>query len=368
MTLEELKKRIVLVHDSFTQLGGAERVVKGFCEMFPEAPLYALVSDKEVLRQVTGRECKTSYLQNLYSAGVPFKYLLPLIPPATGSLEFPKGAIILSSSSLFLKGIFIPEGGLHIQYIHTPPRFLWTDPEYVTQEVPFYLRFFASIYLKRLKNWDKVQASKVTHFIANSNEVASRIKKYYDKDASVIYPFVDTNFWKPTVGKGDYFLMGGRLQAHKNYDFVLDTFKKNKKNLKVVGAGRHAEELKKMAPENVDFLGRVTDEELRDLYSGALGFIFPPIEDAGLMPLEAAACGTATLAISKGGSLETVEKGITGEYFDSYESEEIFTILENWDYKKYETVKLVSHAEKFGKQRFFEQITEKILSIVNNVP
>lgn len=360
MISEEIQKRIVLVHDSFTQLGGAERVVGAFCDMFPEAPLYALVSDHKILEAITSRECKTSYLQQLYLSGLPFKYLLPLLPAATGSLVFPEDAIILSSSSLFLKGIILPKGAVHIQYIHTPPRFLWTDPGYVKEEVPALLRPFASIYLHYLKKWDFAQSQKKISFIANSKEVQERVKKFYKREVPVVYPFVDTEFWKPTKPKSNYFLMGGRLQAHKQYGAILEAVKNTDISLKVVGEGRDAANLSKQASSNVEFLGRVSDEELRDLYSSARGFIFPPIEDAGMMPLEAASCGTATLGIRKGGSLETIHEGRTGEFFESYEVEEIQTKLKNWDESKYAQQELRDHAVRFGKERFKTEILELV--------
>ncbi len=363
LTNEQINK-IVLVHDSLIQFGGAERVFGSLLELFPSAPVYTLVADTKIKEKLLGdRAINTSYLQNLYSLGVPFKYLLPLIPPACGSFVFPEGSIIISSSSLFLKGIIKPKGSCHIQYIHTPPRFLWTDKEYVAEEASLLLRPFLKLYLNRLRKWDKSISSWVDLYISNSKEVQKRVKEFYGRDSEVIYPFVDTKFWKPTRLKEDYFLMGGRLRKHKKYKEVLDSIKGINIKIKLIGAGNLSDISSEPSGNNVEFLGPVSDAELRDLYSAAKGFIYPPIEDAGIMPLEAAACGTATLAIRKAGSLETIVEGKTGEFFDDYNSVQIKERLLNWESSKYSSDFLVSHAEKFSKD-IFEQ---RILNVIENL-
>jgi glycosyltransferase involved in cell wall biosynthesis len=196
----------------------------------------------------------------------------------------------------------------------------------------------------------------VDKFIANSQEVQSRIKKYYNRDSVVIYPPVDTDFWKPAAAKQDYFLIAGRLQAHKRNDLIVEIFNEIGLPLHVAGTGRQEEYLKSIAKPNIKFYGRVTDEELRDQYSGAKGFIYPQIEDAGLMPLEAAACGTATIGIAKGGTLETVIPDETGELFLDYDKEKIKQLILNWDGGKYSMEKLRAQAEQFSKAKFKFQI------------
>lgn len=363
LTNEQINK-IVLVHDSLIQFGGAERVFNCLLGLFPNAPVYTLVADTKIKEKLLGdRAINTSYLQNLYSLGVPFKYLLPLIPPACGSFIFPEGSIILSSSSLFLKGIIKPKGSFHIQYIHTPPRFLWTDKGYIAEEAPLLLRPFLNIYLNRLRKWDKSVSSWVDLYISNSKEVQKRVKDFYGRESEVIFPFVDTNFWKPTLPKEDYFLMGGRLRKHKKYQEIFDAIKGTDIKIKLIGAGNLNEISGNITGDNVEFLGTVTDAELRDLYSAAKGFIYPPVEDAGIMPLEAAACGTAALAIRKAGSLESVVEGKTGEFFDSYDPIQIKEKLIHWDSSKYSSDVLVSHAKKFDKD-IFEQ---RILNFIDNL-
>jgi glycosyltransferase involved in cell wall biosynthesis len=211
-----------------------------------------------------------------------------------------------------------------------------------------------------MKKWDYKGAQRVNYFIANSKEVQKRIKEFYNRDSQVTYPFVDVEFWHPTRPKGDYFLIAGRLQAHKKNDFMVEIFNELGLPLHVVGTGRQEKFLSSIAKPNINFFGQISDEQLRNEYSGALGLIFPQKEDFGLVPLEAAACGTATLAYGKGGSLETVIPGVTGELFESYSKEKIKQMILNWNSAKYQVDMLRLQAEKFSKEKFKKQILEFI--------
>jgi glycosyltransferase involved in cell wall biosynthesis len=351
---------IVLAHDSFTQLGGAEKVMDAFHELFPQAPIYTLVLDKKLKEKYLGWDIRVSWLQKIYNIYPHFQYLLPLIPWAVGILKIPECDVVLSSSSGFIKGIRRSQNSIHINYCHTPTRFLWSDFDYVNQEVPLLLRWPARIFLHWMRKWDFKAAQRVDFFIANSLEVQKRIKNYYQRDSIVVYPPIDTNFWKLTTEKQDYFLLAGRLQAHKRNDLIVEIFNEIGLPLHIVGIGRQEQYLKSIAKPNIKFFGRVSDQELRDQYSGARGFIYPQIEDAGLMPLEAAACGTATIGIAKGGTLETVVPGETGELFDDYNKEKIKELILSWDEKKYSLDKLKAHAAQFSKEKFNQQILKLI--------
>lgn len=222
------------------------------------------------------------------------------------------------------------------------------------------MRPLAYYFLKKMKKWDLLAAKRVDYFIADSVEVQKRIKEFYNRDSMVIYPGIDTDFWHPTIAKQNYFLIAGRLQAHKKNDLIIKILNDLKIPLHVVGTGRQEKYLKSIAGSNITFLGRISDEQLRDEYSGALGYISPQIEDFGLMPLEAAACGTATISIARGGSLETVIPGATGELFADYEPEKIKQLITRWNANKYSTDVLRTHAEKFSKEKFKQQIFELI--------
>jgi glycosyltransferase involved in cell wall biosynthesis len=353
--------KIAIVHDSFTQMGGAERVVDHLHELFPTAPVFTLVFDPKFKEKYKGWDIRTSPLQTLYLALGKFQYLLPWIPWAVDQLDFSGFDVVISSSSGFVKNIRVPKTTKHISYCHTPPRFLWIDKNYVKQEVPFLLRPFVNYLLNKMRKWDLAGSKRVTKFIANSKEVQKRIKEVYGRDSDVIYPGIDVDFWKSTQEKQDYFLIAGRLQPHKNNELIVEIFNELGLPLHVVGTGRQEEYLKSIAKPNITFLGAVDDAKLRDEYSGALGFIYPQVEDFGLMPLEAAFCGTATLAYAKGGALETVVPGVTGELFENYDKEKIKKIILNWEVKKYSINNLKQQAIRFSKEEFqkdFKEITE----------
>ncbi len=386
--------KTALVHDSFTQLGGAERVMEALHELFPEAPVYALVLDRRLKEKYRGWDMRTSWLQFFYNLIPRLQYLLPLIPLAVSSLKFEGYDLVISSSSGWAKNIHVPKSVKHICYCHTPTRFLWVDNNYVDHEAPAVLRPLARLVIRWMRKWDVSGARRVTAFIANSEEVQKRIKSIYHRDSKVLHPFIDSEFWKPInplhlatsapgrpsrsefsanksnaellssaageagmdlYPKGDYFLLGGRLQAHKNNELIIRVFNELGLPLHVFGTGRREKFLRSIAGPNISFFGRISDAVLRAQYSGALAFIYPQVEDFGLMPLEAAACGTATIAYNRGGSLETVVPGITGELFSKPDKEIIKKIILSWDVLRYPPQALRAHAKKFSREKFKQQ-------------
>jgi glycosyltransferase involved in cell wall biosynthesis len=396
--------KVAIVHDSFTQMGGAERVVDHLHELFPDAPVFTLVFDPKFAEKYKGWDIRTSQLQTLYIALGKLQYLLPWVMWAVDNMDFSGFDVVISSSSGFVKNIRIPKNTKHICYCHTPPRFLWLDKNYVKEEVPFLLRPFVNYILSKMRKWDLAGSKRVTHFIANSKEVQSRIKEVYALDSEVVYPGIDVDFWSSSIRRhseaatsnsssaeeslpwkrsfapadrsqdgaqddasAGYFLIAGRLQPHKNNEMVVEVFNQLGIPLHVVGTGRQEGYLKSIAKSNVKFLGAVDDIQLRDEYIGALGYIYPQVEDFGLMPLEAAACGTATIAFGKGGALETVVPGVTGEIFGSAVSNvgngldrslqgQLKQIIQNWRPQKYSADALKTQAQKFSKEKFKDNI------------
>lgn len=358
--------KILLAHDWFTQYGGAERMFLGVAEAFPNAPVYTIAYDASLKKNYfSSLVLRTSFLQYVYRWFPRLQYLLPLMPVAVGSLRLAQADIVLSSSSSFIKGLRKPTGSIHINYCHTPTRFVWSESEYVNQEAPPLLRPPARYYLRWFKRWDYNAAQRVDFFIANSKEVQRRIKEYYHRDSVVLYPFVDTKFWMPVKSKQNYFLLAGRLHTHKNNEMVIRLFNRLRLPLHVVGTGRQEKYLKSIGKENIVFLGRVTDEKLREEYSGARAYLFPQYEDFGLMPLEAASCGTATIGLHKGGTLETVVPGKTGELYDGTEVS-LEKIVTGWDVSKYKAQNLISHAQKFNKERFKRELETFVRGVYEN--
>ena len=356
---------VALAHDSFTQFGGAERVFEAIHELYPSAPVYTLLVDKKLKTQYKFWEFRVTFLQYLYRYTPGLQYLLFLIPLALFFLR-PKAHLLLSSSSSFIRNIHLPKNSIHINYCHTPARFLWMSEGYLDQELPAILTPIKPLVLflvGLIRRWDLRSSKRVTYFIANSAEVQRRIQKYYNRESVVIHPFVNISFWRPTKPKGDYFLIAGRLHAHKNNELVIEIFNELKWPLHVVGTGRQEEFLRSIANDNIQFFGKVSDEVLRDEYSGAKGFIYPQLEDFGMMPLEAASCGTASIGLAEGGSLETIIPGVTGELFEKPDKELIKQQILSWSESKYQQTELISHATKFSKENFQAKMKEFIAKV-----
>jgi glycosyltransferase involved in cell wall biosynthesis len=361
--------KVALVHDSLTQEGGAERVLKAIHELFPQAPVFTLVWDKNKCSDYQSWDIRTSWLQTIYRILPKFQLFFPLIPLAIGRFDFSGFDLVISDSSSFAKNISVPKNTLHICYCHTPTRFLWSDQDYLRQEIRgvfAWLRPLARCFSALLRRWDYKRAQQVSFFFANSKEVQKRIKRYYNRESQIINPPVDTAFWHPTRTKDDFFLLVGRLQPYKSADLVIKVFNRTGQNLHVVGVGRQLPELKAMAKSNIKFYGRLSDEDLRQEYSGAIAVIYPQLEDFGLIPLEAADCGTPTIALAQGGSLETVAEGKTGLFFQNQTEEDLLNVLTRFESQQFKTDDLVKHAAKFDGEIFKTKFLAAIEAIYEN--
>lgn len=358
------QKKIVLAHDSFTQLGGAERVVAELAAMYPDAPIFTLVADEKIVTAmgIAPSRIKTTWLQGLYKLFGTFQWLFPLAPLALATSRVPDADVIISSSSAFIKGLRKGKA-VHINYCHTPTRFLWIDPQHAYKEIPHLLHPLAKLMFGWLKIWDLRAARRVDAFIANSKEVVQRIKDCYKRDSELIYPFIDTEFWQPSRPKQSYFLVAGRLQYGKGLDVIIEAAKQLDLPLHVAGTGRYEPALRSMAGKQTRFLGRISDEELRDEYSGARAFIYPQVEDFGLMPLEAASCGAPTIGLAKAGSLETILPGVTGELLAEFSIDTLRDALKKIDNSNLDIAAMQQHVQKFAKSEFgskIKQFVEKV--------
>ena len=310
--------KIAIVHDYLNQYGGAERVVETLHELYPEAPVYtSLYTPESMPDSFRQMDIRTTFLQKFPLKEKYFKYFLLFYPRAMESIDLSGYDIILSSSSSFAKGIRSPNGALHICYCYTPTRFIWNYKNYVQKEgltrlvskiLPFIIR--------RLKRWDLNTVSRIDYFIAISNNISKKIKECYGRDSEVIYPPVNISLFDTGTETEDYFFIVSRLNSYKNIDLVIKAFNKNGLKLKIVGVGPFEQKLRQMADgANIEFLGRVTDAELKKLYGSCRALIFPGEEDFGITPLEAQASGRPVIAYGKGGSLETIIDGKTGLFF-----------------------------------------------------
>ena len=360
--LQNLK--VAIVAEELTQLGGAERVLDCLLELFPKSPVYTLVWDKQKTQHRYDKfDIRTSFIQKLPFGRKHYKWYLTLMPKAVESFNLSGYDVIISNTSALVKGIKTNKNQLHICYCNTPTRYLWTDSEeYVKNApIPSFIRPFMPKVLEYLKKWDLVASTRPDYFVANSENVQKRIKKYYNRDADVIYPSVDTTKFK-SGQKGDYFLLVSRLEPYKKVELVIEAFENLNEKLKIVGSGTKLKEMKEKSSPNIEFIGRVSDEDLAKLYAGAKAFIFPQDEDFGLTPIEAMASGTPVIAYSKGGALETVVPGKTGEFFVPQTAESLAKVVRNFRADKYRTEDLLSRASKFDNTVFKREILEYIES------
>ena len=357
--------KIALVHDHLTQRGGAEAVLQVFQDIFPKAPIFTLIYDKEKMgNDFDEANIKSSFIQRSPQATNFFKWYLPLMPLATESYNLNDYDVILSNSSAFAKGVITKPDTLHICYCHTPTRYLWTDSHLYIRELPYngLVKKAISLFLPRLRLWDRAAAGRVDKFIANSKTVQKRISKYYDANSDVIYPPIDVSKFKIFPKQKKYFLAGGRLVAYKRFDLIVEAFNRLNIPLKIFGIGPELEKLKKMAKSNIEFLGKVTNEKRAELYGECQAFIHPQEEDFGLMVLEAMASGRPVIAYNKGGALETVVEGKTGEFFDVQGWEILAHKIINFKSEKYNPEEIRNHAKNFDVIEFKERIKSMVQS------
>lgn len=346
--------RIALIHDYLNEFGGAERVLLALSEIWPEAPIYTAFCRKgsAAYERLKDKKIITSWAQKipffstkLYS---PLRFLAPLI---WGSFDFSQYDLIVSSSSWY-----VTKGFNEICYCHTPPRWLYGYQTASNWQKHWPVRVYGLIVGHLMRHYDYAQAQKVKYFIANSEEVRQRIRKFYRRKSVVIYPPVDLP--KPIKTKKlDYYLIVSRLVGGKGIELGIEAAKKLGLNLKIVGSGPHF--AKATWGKNIKLLGQVSDEELVKLYSGAKAFLaLSKDEDFGITPVEAMACGCPVIAFNGGGYKETVVEGKTGLFFQEYNIKSLTHVLQRFEKIKFKQEDCLKQAKKFSKARFKQEIRE----------
>lgn len=371
--------KIALVHDYLTCFGGAEQVLKSFHRLFEEAPIYTLLYDKKKMaRNFAEAEIRTSFLQKFPKVLRTHKrWLLPFLTVAPETFDLRDFDLVISSSSAFAKGIIVRPQTIHICYCHSPTRFVWDwHQNYLKeQKIKWPLRLGTSLATNYLRVWDKAAASRLDYFIANSKTTRKKIKKYYERDSTVIYPPVDLANSKEQIAnsKSDRrlaisdkpFLIVSRLSPYKNIDLAVEVFNKLELPLVVIGEGSQHRFLAKKAKKNVKLLGFQPEGVVRWYYQNCQALIFPGEDDFGITPVEAMSYGKPVLALRKGGATETVIEGVTGEFFDDPHpavlADGVRRLRQNL--KNYNPEIIRKHAQKFSRQRFEAEIKEFINSI-----
>lgn len=353
------KLRVALIHDHLAQDGGAERVLRAFMELYPEAPVFTLVYNKfEANPWFRSKDIRPSFVQRLPGSQRFYQWYLPLMPTAVERYDLRGFDVVLSSSASFAKGVITDPRTVHICYLHSPTRYLWNDTVSYVNELRYarILKVVAMFVLTRLRIWDRLAADRVDHFIINSKFVAQRLKKYYKRSGQVIYPPVDIERFSLHEQRGTYYLTGGRLVPYKRFDIVIQAFNRLGLPLKIFGSGPAEKSLRAMAKPNIEFVGRPDDEAMGKLFGEAIAFINPQEEDFGITVIEAMAAGRPVIAYAAGGALETVQPGVTGTLFYDQEWESLADTVIRFTPDAFDSKKIRAWAETFSRDRFKEQI------------
>ena len=354
--------RVAIAHDYLNQMGGAEKVVETFHDMFPSAPIYTSVCvPSAISEKLRGADIKTSFMQKLPFIRKFARHYLASYPYAFELFDFSGYDVVLSSSSAFAKGVITGPDTCHICYCHTPMRFAWNYYAYTERErLSAPVRLLLPYVVHRVRRWDEVTANRVDHYVANSHEVERRIRKYYRRRSTVIFPPVETHRFTVSEQDEGYFVIISRLHAYKKVDIAIEAATKLHIPLKVIGAGRDEKRLKGLAGPTVEFLGRLSDDQIVDCLASSRALIFPGREDFGIVPVEAMACGKPVIAYGRGGALDTVIEGITGAFFNEQTTESLAEALAAFCPDDFNPYTIRRHAETFDVSVFRHKINEFI--------
>lgn len=350
--------KIAIVADWMTNYGGAESVISAFHDLYPDAPIYTTIYRPSKMRELGNlRKVHTSWLDK-----IPFakhQWLLGQMPTAVEMFDLDQFDIVLSSCHSVSKGVITKPSTLHVSYCHTPMRYAWESWDFETrlQKFPRITHKIIRKKIKEIKQWDYCAAQRVDEYIANSSYIARQIKKYYEREAKVIYPPVNTKRFQPVSHPdNDFYLAVGRLIPYKKFDLIVETFNQIKEPLKIVGTGPDLKKLKAMANQNVEILGEVEGNTLADLYANCRALIFPQIEDAGIVPLEAMSAGRPVIALNRGGSLDSLKEGVTGLFFKEQSIESLTDAIRKFEKMDFDTKAIRKHAEEFDVEKFKQKI------------
>jgi len=348
-------KKIALIHDHLGQDGGAERVLSVLQDIYPQAPTYTLIHNPQRANKVfLSRDIRTSFLQHLPFGVKHYQWYLPWMPNAVERYDLNEYDLVISNSASFARGVLTLPRTLHIDYCHSPTRYLWTDTHRYVDELPYpgILKKYIPFLLTRIRQWDRIAADRVDVFFANSKNVQKRIRKYYRRDSIVMHPPVDTENFSVATKIGNFYLIGGRLVAYKRYDLAVHAFNRLGIPLKIFGSGPEEARLREIAKPNIEFLGRVPTAHLRELYRTCIAFLHPHEEDFGITLLEANAAGRPVIALAAGGALETVVPQRTGAFFEEQEWESLADTVIRFEPEKFNPVEIREHARTFDTAAF----------------
>ncbi len=360
--------KVAIVHDWLVNYGGAELFVEYLLKIYPEAEIFTLVYDKKRIgNHFTDVKIHTSNIQKLPFASKLYTKLLKFMPQAFEAFDFSDYDLVISSSSCCAKGVITPPYVPHVAFIHSPMRYAWDLFFDYRKSSGKLTRFFMNRWIPSLRLWDYVSSQRIDTIIANSNFIARRIKKFWNRDARTIYLPVDVSRFNPSENdREDFYVAFSRLVPYKRIDLAISSCKKLGRKLVVIGGGSEMDNLKKLAgnDSNITFLGRAPDDVLEQHLQKCKALLFCAEEDFGFVPLEAQACGAPVIAFGRGGARETVVENKTGVFFAKQETDslcEAILCFEDLDSKgTFKKDIIVTHARSFTEERFQKEFKEAV--------
>lgn len=353
-----MKPRVAIVHYWLVAMRGGERVVEALSELYPDADIYTHVYDPSILsEQLRRQHIQSTFIQQLPDAIRRYRSYLPLMPLALEQLDLRQYDIVISSESGPAKGIITLPHTLHVCYCHTVMRYLWDMYHEYRESAGKLTRLLMPLGAHYLRLWDFASAARVDSFIANSENVAARIRKTYRRDATVINPPVDVKRFRADRPRENFYLTVSQLVSYKRVALIVEAFSKLGLPLVVIGEGTELAELRRRAAPNVRFLGRQPDEVVTDYLERCKAFVFAANEDFGIVPVEAQAAGAPVIAYGNGGVTETIIPGVTGLFFKDQTSESLAEVVRYFESGGLttEATQMRRRAEGFSRERFLRE-------------
>lgn len=363
--------KVAIIHYWLVGMRGGEKVVEALCEMYPQADIYTHVYVPEMVSaRIRQHRIIPSFINSLPRAAKMYKTYLPLMPLALEQLDLRGYDLVISSESGPAKGIIPRSDALHVCYCHTPMRYIWNMYHDYRDGAGRLTRLLIPPLAHYLRMWDVSSANRVDSFVANSETVARRIRRYYGADSVVIHPPVDTDAFSPASPSelGDYYLMAGELVSYKRPDLAVRAFNDMKLKLVVIGGGEMLDEVRRLAGPTVTVLGSQPFDVLKQHYAQCHALIFPGEEDFGMVPVEAMASGRPVVAFGRGGATETVVEGVSGVFFAEQTTEAISAAVKRLDEIKIDPKDIAEHARRFSREQFLEKMRRHIDGLLTREP
>lgn len=358
--------RAAIAHDYLLVRRGAERSFLEMAEIWPDAPVLTLLYDGEAFDgDLDGRDVRTSYMQRLPIDQSNFRRMLPIFPHAVGRLDASEFDLLVSSSSAFAHGIRVRPDAVHVCYCYTPFRYAWFEEDRALAEVPAPLRPALRRTLRSVRRWDRAAAERVTQYVAISELSRERIRRYLGRDAAVVHPPVHVDRFTPGEPE-DFFLVVCELVRHKRVEMAIEAALSCGQRIKVVGAGPDEPRLRERYGDHAEFLGRISDAELEQLYARCRALVVPNVEEFGITAVEAQAAGRPVLAVDAGGACETVLPGDTGMLVEP-RIEAMAQLMRDVPWDDFDTDALVDNAQRFASDHFSERLRTAVEEACDSV-